>query len=482
MIGVADLIRKGGTRARLAGTGVFAATLALAALAAPSSVYAQALPSGDGGYEMEVSAGKSQVLELPTAYTDLMIADPKVADVLPLNGHSVYVVGKTVGATALTIYGPNRRLIAAVNVVVGADVQSLKTRLAEILPDEKDISVRPANQSIILSGTVSSPAALQQVMALAGSYVEPSKIVNMMGVEGSQQVMLSVRFVEMQRSVEKDLGLNLSRGNVASPGSPPFAIQTGSAISNSFGSLAAQFGHGVGALNIELDALEDKGLVKTLAEPTLVANSGDTANFLAGGEFPVPVAQTSAISNGTAAITIEFKQFGVALAFTPTILKDGLMNLVVSPEVSAIDPTNSFPVPGVGAVPGLKVRRARTTVELRDGESFTIAGLLQDDYQSTIHQFPFVGDVPVLGALFRSNGFKKNETELVIVVTPHIVVPRKGYVATPADHFVPPSDFETFLFGAQQGSAASLRPEDRALLAADPTKGGVDGPHGHVLY
>jgi pilus assembly protein CpaC len=465
---------------------VFAATLALAAFAVPTLAAAQALPSADGGYEMEVSAGKSQVLELPSAYTDLMVADPKVADVLPLNGHSVYVVGKSVGATALTIYGPNRRLIAAVNVVVGADIQSLKTRLAEVLPDEKDISIRMANQSIILSGTVSSPAALGQVMQLAGTYVPTAdKIVNMLGVEGSQQVMLSVRFVELSRDAEKGLGVSIKKPDPTAnhPGNPPFQAISGSALTNAFSILSARFGAGSNTLNVQLDAMEDKGLVKTLAEPTLVANSGDTANFLAGGEFPVPIAQAGTLGGGGATVTVEFKEFGVGLAFTPTILRDGLINLVVAPEVSSIDPTNAITIPGSGQpIPGLRVRRARTTVELRDGESFTIAGLLQDDYQNTVSQFPFVGDVPVLGALFRSTHYQRNETELVVVVTPHIVVPRKGYVATPADHFVPPSDFETFLFGAQQGSVANLRPEDRALLATDPTKGGVDGAHGHVLY
>jgi pilus assembly protein CpaC len=463
--------------------GVFAAALALA-FAAPACVSAQTLPSGDGGYEMEVSAGKSQVLELPTAYVDLMIADPKVADILPLNGHSVYVVGKSVGATALTIYGANRRLIAAVNVVVGADVQSLKTRLAEVLPEEKDIAVRAANQSIVLSGTVSSPSSMQQVMALAQSYVPPDKIVNMMGVEGSQQVMLSVRFLEMSRDVAKNLGVSMNRPDAAAPhpGGPAFQLNSGSAIPLAFGTLAARFGSGSNTLNVEVDALEVKGLVKTLAEPTLVANSGDTANFLAGGEFPIPVAQSGTVAGVAPTITVQFQQFGVALAFTPTILRDGLVNLVVSPEVSSIDPTHSVSIGSGAPVPGLKVRRARTTVELRDGESFTIAGLLQQDYQNTITQFPFIGDVPVLGALFRSTSYQRNETELVIVVTPHIVVPRKGYIAGPGDRFVPPSDFETFLFGAQLTTAANLRPEDRALLAADPTKGGVDGPHGHVLY
>jgi len=234
-------------------------------------------------------------------------------------------------------------------------------------------------------------------------------------------------------------------------------------------------------LTLFVDALESKGMVKTLAEPNLVAMSGDTANFLAGGEFPIPIAQSSTgNSGGGNTITVSFKQFGIALAFTPTVLKDGLMNIVVNPEVSSIDKANSVSSGGI-VIPGLKVRRAHTTVELRDSESFVIAGLLADDYSNTINQFPFLGDLPILGTLFRSTGYQRSETELVIVVTPHLVVPRKGRVATPADHFIPPSDFELFLLGSQSGTTNSLRPEDRALMG-DPKKGGVEGPYGHVLY
>lgn len=444
---------------------------------------AQGLTSGQpaSAPEVAVAVGKSQVIELPSAYSDLMIADPKIADVLPLTNHSVYVVGRGMGSTALTVYGPGKRLIAAANVVVSADIDGLKSRLAEILPNEHDVAVRAANQSIVVSGTVGSPAALQKVMALAESYA-PSKVVNMLGVEGTQQVMLSVRFVEMSRSTAKDLRLNVNR--TPSGDNPSVTVVSGDtivanagALVNSFGAVRAIYN---GNLELLLDALETKGLVRTLAEPNLVAMSGDTASFLAGGEFPIPISQSSG-SGANPTITVEFKQFGVGLAFTPTLLQDGLINVVVNPEVSSIDPTVSVDV-GVIKVPGIKVRRAHTTIELHDGESFTIAGLLQQDYQTQTRQFPFVGDIPILGALFRSNGYQRNETELVIVVTPHLVVPRRGKVALPGDGFVPPSDFELFLLGADHGAAAHVRPEDRALMSADPGKGGVEGPHGHVLY
>ena len=460
--------------------GLGAITAALFLATAPSVAAQGATGPGLGrNYELVVGAGKSEVLELPEPYTDLMIADPKIADVLPLNRHSVYVVGKAQGATALTIYGSGRRLLAAANVIVSADIDGFKGRLAAILPAERDISVQPANQSLVVSGTVSSPAALQQVLALAESYA-PKNVVNMLGVEGTQQVMLSVRFVEMSRTIAKNIRANVQR--LPSNSNPSIALFTGDTnvggfVPDTFGAVSALYNNN---LELLLDALETKGLVKTLAEPTLVAMSGDTANFLAGGEFPIPVAQST--NNGAPTITIEYKQFGVALAFTPTILKDGLVNIIVDPEVSSIDPSVSVDL-GTIEVPGIKVRRAHTTVELRDGESFTIAGLLKDDYESQIRQYPFVGDIPILGALFRSTGYKREETELVIVVTPRLVTPRRGgQIAMPGDRWVPPSDFELFLFGAERAAGSKLKPEDRALISVDPATAGIEGPHGHVLY
>jgi pilus assembly protein CpaC len=194
------------------------------------------------------------------------------------------------------------------------------------------------------------------------------------------------------------------------------------------------------------------------------------------------VAESSTAGVGSQpVISIEFKQFGVSLAFTPTLLQDGTVNLVVNPEVSSIDPSTSVTINGL-VIPGIKIRRAHTTVELRDGESFTIAGLLGDNYANTINAFPFVGDVPVLGSLFRSTGFQRDQTELVIIVTPHLVVPHRGPLALPTDHFVPPSDMELFAFGMQSGRESNLAPEDRVLLSKDPTKGGIEGPYGHVVY
>ena len=441
---------------------------------------------GDG---LQIGLGKSRIIETPGAYTDVLVGDPKIADVAPVSNHSLSVIAKGMGSTTLTIYGPHKRLIYATNVYVTPDLEGLKSRLHDVLPDEKGLAVRGANDQIVVYGTVSSPADLKQALDLADSYA-PGKVINMAGVEGTQQVMLSVRFVEMERTVAKNLNIS---GAVASHGNPLFGFQSGTQTGNQpiIGTLLKSFpisGGAYGAaqllingdIGLGFDAMESKGLIKTLAEPTLVAMSGDTASFLVGGEIPIPVSQTSAGAGGST-ISIEFKQFGISLAFTPTILKDGMINLVVNPEVSSVDPTVSFTQNGL-SIPGFKVRRAKTTVELRDGESFTIAGLLSDNYESTIKSLPFINDIPILGALFRSPEFKKDQTELVIVVTPHLAVPRRGPTATPADHFVPPSDYELFLFGAQRGARGALSPEDRALMSHDPNKGGVDGPYGHVVY
>jgi pilus assembly protein CpaC len=459
-------------------------TIALAVALFGATGASLADDAGSSMAPIVIGVGKSKLVELPAPYSDVMVGNPKIADILPLNQHSVYVVGKAMGSTSLTVYGTGKRVIYSSDVLVSADLDNLKARLHEVLPHETSVTVSTANQSILLSGTASSPAALQQMLTLADTY-SPGKVVNMMSVQGTQQVMLSVRFVEMERTTAKNLGLNLSlRGTTTNPAVTVTSGQTligqAQTVMNTFGSAALDFAVG-GDLTVMFNALETKGLIKTLAEPTLVTMSGETANFLAGGEFPIPVAQQSASGTALPVITIEFKQFGISLAFTPTILQDGMINMVVNPEVSSIDPTTSITLGDI-SIPGIKVRRAHTTVELRDGESFTIAGLLSNDYQNNISQFPWLGDIPIIGALFRSTSYQQDQTELVLVVTPHLVTPKRGLTATPTDFFVPPSDYELFLFGNQRGKAENLKPEDRALMSAEPGKGGLDGPYGHVLY
>jgi pilus assembly protein CpaC len=316
--------------------------------------------------------------------------------------------------------------------------------------------------SMVLTGIAGDAGMVDRAVQLARTYAGDN-VVNLIGLGSSQQVMLEVRFAEVRREVGQDVGVrglgnngsfNTAIGPGASvvpdadTGDPLFGV---SSILNSFG----VFGTSFRALGIDFDAylnaLESRGFAKTLAEPTLVALSGERASFLAGGEFPIPVVQgrgsASGGDGGTGSVTIEFKPFGVSLGFTPTVLGDNTINLVVEPEVSSIDPAASIQLNGI-AVPGLQTRRASTTLELRDGESFAIAGLLQEDFQTTVNQVPLLGNIPILGALFRSTEFQKGETELLIVVTPRLVQPiRPDQVRLPTDRVEDPTALGTILLG-----------------------------------
>ncbi|HSX56645.1 MAG TPA: type II and III secretion system protein family protein [Sphingomonas sp.] len=433
----------------------------LAMLAAPAAAQGIAAAPGMSAGEIVVPVNKSQVVVADRPFTKVLIGNPEIADIVPLTNRSVYVLGKKQGTTSLTIYDRNNTLITVIDVSVGADVVSLRRQLSELLPDEA-IAVRASGDSVVLSGTVSSGPAADRAKQIAATYAG-DKVVNLLSVGAAQQVMLEVRFSEMNRTAAKQFGFNNAffsggfRGGTGST-APQTAILTDQAgrpivnlpgILEAFGVGAARYS--IGSLNIvtALDALERKGVVTTLAEPTLIALSGESASFLAGGEFPVPVAQsgTGGGGNGASTITVEFKPFGVSLAFTPTVLDDGVINLEVAPEVSSIDPSASVTINGL-TVPGLQTRRARTTLELRDGQSFAIAGLLRNDFQDTVRQFPVLGSIPILGALFRSTGFQKQETELVIIVTPRLVKPVSAEkLAVPTDRVLPPSEGDLFGFG-----------------------------------
>lgn len=430
--------------------------------------------------ELSVPVNQSQILRLDVPFSSLLVGDSKVADVLALTNKSIYVLGKKIGTTSLIISDRNKQPIAVVDVVVSHDVEGLKARLFEVMPKEK-IEVRNVNGSVILSGSVSSSTRVTQAAAIAKQYAaDPLKVVNLLSVTGSQQVMLAVRFAEVQRSVAKELGLNTQLTG------KKFSISTGDALANGAFSATAFLSGTLGPigiaganLSILFDALEQKGIVKTLAEPNLIALSGDTASFLAGGEFPIPVAQDT--DDGGTTITIEFKEFGVSLAFTPTVLSDGLINILVAPEVSKIDNTNAVTISGF-TIPGLTTRRAKTTVELRDGQSFAIAGLIQSDFQDTIRQLPGLGDVPVLSGLFRSTDFQRNETELVIVVTPYLVKPAEpGALKTPVDNFKLPSDADMYLFGHSEPKAPHALPIKGAASASVGGAGGIKGRYGHIV-
>lgn len=445
------------------------------------------VPTADGmAGGMVVAVNKSQVLRVDRRFSDILVGNPEIADVMPLTDRSIYVLGKKLGSTNLTIYGPGNRLIAVVDLTVTYDVDGLKSRLHEIVPGET-VEVRGINGGIVLSGAVSSPRQLDRVLSVAKRYA-PDAVTNLLSVRGSQQVMLSVKVAEMRRSTARQLGLGgitagLGAGSNFNPADITASVPAivGNVLDpQSFLSAGLGILDGRWFLQTALNALEDKGAVKVLAEPNLIALSGDTATFLAGGEFPIPVAQDT--SNDGTTITVEFKQFGVSLGFTPTVLDGDLINLVVSPEVSQIDRSTSVTVSGF-TIPGLSTRRTTTTVELRDGQSFAVAGLLQSNFSDQISQIPGIGDLPVLGALFRSTEFQQNETELVIIITPHLVQPAPpGALAAPTDFFTPPTTAELFLLGKVEGEGGPQRPElaEARALGARPG-GGISGSYGHIL-
>ena len=445
---------------------VWAASLLGLALAtsALSPVAAETLRvmQGAASSALNVPMNRAVVVESDVPFAELSIANPGIADISTLSDKTIYVLGKAPGRTTLTILSPDGKLIANVEIQVTPDIGEFKERLQQILPGEK-IEVRTANDGIVLSGTVSSTAKLDRALDLANRYA-PERVSNLMSVGGTQQVMLKVRFAEMQRSVSKSLSASLALGGTGRAETGSYltgANKLGGPIITKPGSQGtAEIGFSVGSLEfgVLLEALESKGMVRTLAEPNLTALSGQEAKFLAGGEYPIPVSTSDGI-------TIEYKPFGVELNFTPVVVDDDVINLRINAAVSSIDPTISVGATGGVTVNAFRRRDTSTTVEMRDGESFAIAGLLQDDFRDLNGQVPWLGDLPVLGALFRSSEYQRSQSELVIIVTPHLVTPTRGEaLALPTDRVKLPSERDLFLFGnvagKQTGAAGEVARQD----------------------
>ena len=445
---------------RLFAAGMLGATLTMTAI---PSAQAETLKivNGTATSALNVPMNRAVVVESDQPFAELSIANPGIADISTLSDKSIYVLGKAPGRTTLTLLAPDGKLITNVDVQVSLDIAEFKERLQQILPGEK-IEVRTANDGIVLSGVVSSTAKLDRALDLAGRYA-PDRVSNLMSVGGVQQVMLKVRFAEMQRSVTKRLSsslgvstpdptrsVNVEAGTGTNLNGAVSVARGGGFTTAQTGGLGIGFTAGSVQFGILLEALESKGLVRTLSEPNLTALSGQEAKFLAGGEYPIPVA------NANDTVTVEYKPFGVELAFTPRVVDGDVINLAINAAVSSIDTTVQTSV-GTGiTLNAFKRREAETTVEMRDGESFAIAGLLQDDFNDSSGQIPWIGDVPVLGALFRSADFQRNQTELVIIITPHLVSPTRGEaLALPTDRVKAPTEAELFLFGKTASQGAS---------------------------
>ena len=487
-----------GTMGRRFLTALCLAVLVVSALPAQSQSVLKTA-RGLQSNEISVLIDQAAILESDVEFAEVSIANPEIADVQPVSNRTIYIFGRKRGTTSLTLFGPNGQLITNVVVKVLADVSELKERLRQLLPGEP-VEVRTAADGIILSGVVSGAAKVDKAMSLARAYAGDA-VINMLSVGGTQQVMLKVKVAEIARSTGKDIGVSL--GVLGSTNRVAPAIVTGPTLRPGAGTddapaarptptqgvtapgdigtgldrllpAAGAFAGAFGAiftiadsfiLDLQIDALETKGFARTLSEPNLVSLSGVEASFLAGGEVPIPVI------GDEGEITITFKPVGVNLNFLPVVLDNDLINVSVSAEVSQVDPSVTTTTGGIEIV-GFQTRRATTTVELRDGQAFAIAGLLQESFEDSVQQVPWLGDIPILGTLFRSVNYQRGQTELVIFVSVHLVTPvdNEADLALPTDRVLLPSEADLFLFGKSTGEAVP------GIIGT-----GFDGDYGYVV-
>ncbi len=455
--------------------------------------------------QMVIPVSRSELIEVPVDMGEVIVANPNIADVYVHGKNKVSIIGKSIGQTTLRIFDGDNKLIRETDIVVGYDLPAIRKALKDFLPYET-IGVEMVNTNLALTGQVSSATAADRAVKIISEFVSPAfdplnkdavttspgqtpvaatKIVNLLTISSGQQVMLRVRVGEMRRTALRNLGVNLEA--VKDGGNTLFAIGTGKGL----GAFTAGSGVGFGqysgidsdqtrgiisgtylnesgdGLSGMLEALERDGLFKILAEPNLVAMSGEKANFLAGGEFPIPIQAT------LGDITIEFKPFGISVEFLPVVLSENRIRIEVAPEVSEISRENAIVLNNI-EIPALNTRRARTTVEMAPGESFMVAGLIQDRMQSQIEQLPGVGEIPILSALFRSTSYQREETELVLAVTPYIVDPlASSDVKLPTDEFQPASVMESFFYGAM-GALTN----DSERISQTPS---LEGPVGFMV-
>ena len=461
-----------GRLAALAATVVAAAAFLLAPVEDAQAQRQLQISGANRTVSITITVGKNEDVRVDAPFSDITVGDPEVADVSPLTDHSLSILGKKIGTTRVTVYAEGKRQMGIFDIEVSYDVSRLAAAITAVT--SAGIKVSSVNGRIMLSGTSPDAVTLDKAVTVAKQFAP--EIINAVQVSQPQQVMLEVRFVEASRAAGRELGVqwnifnNKGTANIGSrqPAARlPITAPT-SATNVPVGEVAAgvlsggsPFGFMLGRIlsggtkvDVLIDALEKRGLARSLAEPNLVALSGDTASFLAGGEYPIPVSGT------LGAVTVDYKKYGVGLAFTPTVLKDGVINLKIEPEVSQLDLEHAVPLAaGLPAVPAIIVRRASTTIELRDGQSFVIGGLLQNVSTANMEQIPWLGDVPVLGQLFASRSYQKNETDLAIIVTPRLVRPARpgDPVKTPLDNTLPANDPDFFLMGKGEITPADAR-------------------------
>ena len=477
-------------------TKLLLASLAIAPLASASTNVATAQSIVRPSSDIVLSIGRGELINVPGNMADVFIANDDIADVQVKSQRQLYVFGKAGGET--TIYASNTAgdVIWSANVRVGSNIGSIDQLLGLAMPEAKISVATMGTNTVLLTGTVAAPEDAEEAQRLVEAFVgEETNVISRLRMATPLQVNLQVRIAEVSRSVVRAIGMNLTsidsssgfkfgvgqgREGAIPQFSPGRSLGTGSETVDrvfnpitgeieelpgstvspiSPGTTLGAFGKFLGLdVGAALDLAETEGLVTTLSQPNLTALSGETAEFLAGGEFPIPLSQ------GLGTTTIEYKNFGVSLAYTPTVLANGRISMRVRPEVSEISSQNAITLNGF-QVPSLVTRRAETTVELGSGQSFMIAGLLSNTAQNTIDKAPGLGDVPILGNLFRSTTYRKGETELVIVVTPYLVRPVDANdIVLPTDGFRKPTEFQRLLgFQQSDGVSGEDRPKPRAV-------------------
>jgi pilus assembly protein CpaC len=459
-----------------------AIALGLALLGAALSFVAVAQPASaefvESGGAVTLEANKGRLIRLREGAATVLIADPAIADVQVKSPNLLYIFGKKPGETSLFAVDARDRVLLNVTVTVNHNLSRLQRTLRMLMPNDQ-ITATSVDGAIILSGSVKSNAAAENARQVAAQFVsDEKKVINRLSVDGPTQVQLRVKIVEMSRTVSRQLGINwdaafsagsnfvvglFTGGATTLSGSfpPQFPVRT---RRNGVNNLSLSYTGDKYQINSLIDALESEGLVKTLAEPNLTALSGEVASFLAGGEFPIPVPQ-----NQADVITVQYKEFGVRLSFTPTILASDRISLKVEPEVSQISSQGAVVISGF-SIPSLTTRRAATTVELASGQTFAVAGLLQNNLNNNISKVPGLGDVPVLGELFKSNAYQRDESELVVLVTPVVVKPFSDKTKT-ASAVNPPPDTPSDI------NRLFLGPRIEGQPRRDPTQPG-GGPVG----
>ncbi|MCX7057003.1 MAG: type II and III secretion system protein family protein [Proteobacteria bacterium] len=397
---------------------------------------------------LRVVVHKSLVIPLAEPATRVSVGDPAIADVLLTGPREVYVLGKKIGSTNILIW-TKAGLASVFDVAVDIDAQGLRATLKQVLPNETGIIVSPSNDSIVLGGEVADPFKIDRAVAVAESFAGEHKVVNMMHATAPQQVLLEVKVAEISKILLDRVGANFNIAHNGALGGTGWAV-SGGFLTDSQG-LASLLRSGATTSSFTVDALNKDQFVKILAEPNIMAVSGQEGTFLAGGKIFIPVPQGNASS---LTITLEEKEFGIGLRFTPTVLEDGVISLRVTPEVSELNQQGVvIEATGIGktVLPSITTRRASTTVQLRDGQTFAIGGLIKSNVTATVARFPLLGELPILGALFRSSEFQRDRSELLFVITPHLVKPLEPGYSLPTDGYVEPSRVDVLLGGKLEG-------------------------------